>query len=128
MSVRRGFTILEAAVALLIVGLTASAVLVALSAQIRGAEHANAQLTAALLAQDIGARISLTAATALSPLADSLARGRFSDPFSSYRWEAAVTPVTSEPGLIEVSVRVFGVGEVTLRSRRYVPQSRSEGL
>jgi type II secretory pathway pseudopilin PulG len=119
---RHGFTVLEAAVALTIIGMSSLGVLSAFGAHTRGALQVRERLEASALAQDVLARIRLVDAVELSPLPDSLARGAFGAPFAAYAWTARVTPVAGEWHLYEVTVRVTsGEAEFVLRSRRFAP-------
>lgn len=118
---RPGFTVLEAAVALLIVGLSAMGVLSAYSAHADGARRANARVVEAALAEDLLARIDLMDARIDGRLPDSLRRGRFEAPFDQYAWQAEREAVRGEWGLWEVTVRVEGpVSSTELRARRFV--------
>lgn len=119
---RGGFTVLEAAVALAIIGLTAVGVLGAFGADLRGAERARDVLTATSLAQLQLARIGVTGARELSALPDSLARGTFEPPLDRYRWTASSAPVPGEPDLYDLRVAVeWADGRAGLRSRRFRP-------
>lgn len=69
---RPGFTVLEAAVALVIIGLSAIGVLTAVGGHTRAEVQVQRQLEAGALAQDVVARIRLIDPRELVPLADSL--------------------------------------------------------
>jgi type II secretory pathway pseudopilin PulG len=119
---RAGFTVLEAAVALAIVGVSAIGVLSSIGAQARGLEHARAQLEASMLAQRTLTRLQTIDRGGLDPLPDSLRKGRFDPPFETYDWESSVTPVPNETDLLELRVVVHGaIGEFELRTRRHLP-------
>jgi len=120
MSRRAGFTVLEAAVALAIIGLSAVGVLSAFAGQTRSVTHVRDRLQSAALAQDVGARIRLLSAEEREPLADSLARGRFEAPFADHEWTARLEPVSNEPGLRSLTVTVRGPeGDFESRSLIY---------
>lgn len=120
---RRGFTILEAVIALAIVGLAGVAALEALGGELRAADRAGSVSTAAALAQDRLAALAMVPALDLSPFADSLARGTFSEPFADYRWSATVQPVLGEANLYGVTVMVSGLGtDYTVATRLYRPR------
>ena len=119
---RAGFTVLEAAVALAIIGMTAVGVIGAFGADLRGAERARDQLTATSLAQSQLARLEIADARELSSLPDSLARGTFAPPLDRYRWTAGSAAVPGEPDLYELRVAVeWTDGRAELRSRRFRP-------
>lgn len=123
---RAGFTVLEAAVALAIVGLTAVGVLAAFGADLRGAERARDSLAALSLAQSQLARLEVLGARELSSLPDSLGRGAFAAPLDQYRWTATTAAVPGEPDLYDLRVVVEwsdgrSTGRSTLRSRRFRP-------
>jgi type II secretion system protein I len=119
---RSGFTVLEAAVALAIIGLSAIGVLGAFGADRRGANRARDQLTATSLAQSRLARLEVSGARELSSLPDSLARGTFAAPLDRYRWTASSAATPGEPDLYDLRVVVeWPDGRSTLRSRRFRP-------
>jgi prepilin-type N-terminal cleavage/methylation domain-containing protein len=102
----RGFTILEAVVALAIVGLSGVAALEAVGGEIRAIERACEAYTSAVLAQDRLAAIAVVPPEALNPLPDSLARGTFAAPFTSYHWTATLRPVFGQRDIYELTVDV----------------------
>jgi prepilin-type N-terminal cleavage/methylation domain-containing protein len=119
----RGFTILEAVVALAIVGLAGVAALEAVGGELRAADHARGAYTVAALAQDRLVAVALLAAGDLNPLPDSVARGTFAPPFAAYRWTAAARPVMGERDLYDVSVDVTSdAGRLTVATRLYRSQ------
>lgn len=126
MSTRQGFTVLEAAVALLIIGIASIGVLQALGAHTRAAAQAREQLELSAVALDVMSRIRLLPAHELSPLPDSIARGRGDAPFADVRWRASVQPVARERNLFEVDVEVVReTATFGLRTRRYVAPTAS---
>jgi hypothetical protein len=113
--------VLEAAVALLIVGLSAMGVLTAYSAHADGARRANTRVIEAALAEDLLARIELQHARVDGALPDSLRRGRFDTPFEQFSWRAERVAVRDEWGVWELTVRVDGPASGSeLRTRRFV--------
>ena len=117
--VRRGFMLLEAAVALLVVGLIAGAALELSAAGTRAAAREPRLLAATALAQDRLAAVRLLEPEQLAHLPDSVARGRFGAPFADYRWQASVvrSPVSD---LYDVRVEVrWSDGVFALSSRMY---------
>ena len=120
MRARTGFTLLEAVVALAIVGVTAVGALGSVAADLRAAEDARTALEAEALAVQHMAFIEMLTGEDLQRLPDSLARGTFAEPFDRYRWTASTTPVLGEEGLTAVSVEVeWSAGSFPLRTLLY---------
>ena len=116
---RRGFTMLEAIVALAIVGLVCVGVLGAYGGAIRADVLAADRLPLAALAAERIAAVDLDAGS-LQRLPDSLARGAFAAPYASATWETETRRVEQTDGLYDVIVRVHdGTDVYTLRTRRY---------
>lgn len=109
--VRRGFVLLEAVVALAIIGLVAVALLSTTSAQLRTASKAGVLLTARSLAEDRIAAIRFLNYDDLSDLPDSLAEGRFPPPFDEFEWTTIVEEMEDEYDLFGAEVTVTGRGE-----------------
>ncbi len=123
MRTERGFTLIEALVALAVVGIAGVAALEALGGELRTAERVRGAYAAAALAESRLAAVAMVPVGELSPLADSLARGAFDPPFAGYRWTASVRGVSDERDLYDVTVRVEGSGTVhELRTRLYRPR------
>src|SRR4051812_38373301 len=106
----KGFSLLEAVVALAIVGMAAGAALGAFGAELRASGQAAHSLEAEALAQSRMASIRLLQRGELEPLTDSLRRGRFSSPFEDYQWEAKSEDVRSRDDLFQVTVAVHWDG------------------
>lgn len=105
--VRRGFVLLEAVVALVVVGLCAAAALELFASHLRAAALGPERLTVAALAQDRVTAIRLLEPRQLRHLPDSIARGQFPAPFAGYRWRAAVAP-SMEDDLYDIRVDISG--------------------
>ena len=120
MRARPGFTLLEAVIALAIVGVTAVAALGAVAAEVRAAEGARTALEAEALAVQQLALIQILSGEELQRLPDSLAHGNFEEPFERYRWTAKTTPVLGEEGLTAVHVEVaWDAGSFPLQTLLY---------
>ena len=118
----RGFTILEAVVALAIVGLAGVSALEAVGGELRAADRAAEAYVGSALAQDRVAAVGLLAARDVAHLPDSLRRGAFSPPFAEYRWTTTAQPVSGERELYEVTVSIAGARTAyTLTTRLYRP-------
>jgi prepilin-type N-terminal cleavage/methylation domain-containing protein len=115
---RRGFTLLEAVVALAIIGLVCVGVLGAYGATLRADVVAVDRLPLAALAEERIAAVDL-APGSLERLPDSLARGIFTAPYASATWDTEVRRVRGATSLYDVTVRVRdGTDVFTLRTRR----------
>ena len=121
--VRRGFLLLEAAVALLIIGLVAGAALELYGAQLRAARRGPELLTATTLAQDRLAAVQLLEPEQLTRIPDSVANGRFRPPFADYRWRtSAARTKEHQDDLYDIRVQVtWSGGAVVLATRLYAP-------
>jgi prepilin-type N-terminal cleavage/methylation domain-containing protein len=119
---KRGFTLLEAAVAMTIVAIIGVAALGAFGADLRAADRARQTVPAAALAQERLAILELVDAHTLRMLPDSLTRGTFSEPFDTYTWTATAKEVRGETALVEVVVRIqWAEGAYVVTERRYRP-------
>lgn len=116
--VRHGFVLLEAVVALLVVGLVAAAAVELIGADLRAATRQPALLTATALAEERLATVRLLGDEQLPRIPDSLASGRFPAPFTAYRWRSSVARAHDEEVYdIRVEVR-WPEGSYTLVGRR----------
>lgn len=121
-STRRGFSLLEAVVALTLVSLVAVGALGAAAAELRTLDRVRHNLEAQLLAEDRLAALRLLSRTELSPLPDSLQRGRFAPPYDSYTWRATSGGLLEHPSLFELQVVVESDGsEYGLVTQVYRP-------
>lgn len=113
--------LLEAAVALLIVGLVAGAALELYAANMRATTREAGLLAATVLAQDRLAAVRLLEPEKLARLPDSLASGRFDVPFAGYRWHAS-TARSRSGDLYDIRVEIdWAGGAFTVASRLYAP-------
>lgn len=108
---RAGFVLMEAVVALAIIGLVAIALLSATGAQLANANKANVLLTARSLAEDRLAALRLLDYDELKDPPDSLLEGTFPAPFESFSWTAALEEMEDEYDLFGAEVVVKGLGE-----------------
>ena len=118
----RGFVLLEAVVALLVVGLAAAGALELFAAHARAATREPALLAASALAQDRLAAVRLLDPEALRRLPDSVAQGQFASPFAAFRWHATAERARDEATLYDVRVEIRWVdGIYALGGRVSVP-------
>ena len=119
---RRGFSLLEAVIAMAVVSLAAVAALAALGAELRSARMARETLTAAALAEYRLETVRLLPADQLRLLPDSVEDGRFSAPFDDFAWTVEVRPVAGIEALYQADVAVTGPeGQSMLSTRLYRP-------
>lgn len=115
-----GFTLLEAVVALTIVGMVSIASLRTLGTEISTADQANRVLVLSALAADRIAHMKVLDRDELEFLPDSIRRGTFEPPFVDYRWDATSREVLDAIGLFDISVTVIGGDdEFSVSSRLY---------
>jgi type II secretory pathway pseudopilin PulG len=123
--VRQGFVLLEAVVALLVIGLATAGALELFSAHLRAAARQPALVTAAALAQDRMAAVRLLPPAEMRRLADSLARGQFAAPFAGYRWRASTSRARND-NLYDIRVDVsWAGGSYTLATSASAPPEQS---
>jgi prepilin-type N-terminal cleavage/methylation domain-containing protein len=116
---QRGFTLLEAVVALAIIGLVCVGVLDAYGATLRADVIAAERLPLAALAEEGIAALDLESGS-LERLPDSLARGTFGAPYGTATWDTEVRRVRQSETLYDVTIRVRDGDDVfTLRTRRH---------
>lgn len=104
--VRAGFVLLEAVVALAIIGLVSIALLATTAAQVRTADKAQLLLTARALAEERMAMLRSLGYLELLDVPDSLAAGTFPPPFEAYAWQAEVAPADGEYDLFTARIVV----------------------
>src|SRR5688572_2545315 len=103
---RHGFTLLEATIAMAIVGLIAVATLGEFATEVRvGSKAVDARVLQAL-ARDRLSALLLAPTDLLSRLPDSLAKGAFPVPFADHRWSAEVRRDRRIDGLFDLRVVV----------------------
>lgn len=114
MRTRAGFVLMEAVVALAIIGLVSIALLGTTAAQVRTAGKAQRLLTARALAEERLATLRSLHWQELLDVPDSLVAGTFPAPFEAYTWVAEVTPAEDEYELYTVAV-VVNAGDEAFR-------------
>ena len=119
---RRGFTLLEAMIAVVIVGLAGVAALETVGAELRTASRTRHALHATALAEHRMETLRVLPPSGLRTLPDSLERGTFAPPLERYGWTATVREVPGEAGLYDAQVVVrWDGGSFPLRTRLYRP-------
>ncbi|HEX6941022.1 MAG TPA: hypothetical protein VF158_16505 [Longimicrobiales bacterium] len=129
-----GFTLLEALVALALLGTAVIGMIAAIRAGVRAQAGVDAQITAVALAE---ARVSELDALPRDSLQafGAVRRGVFAPPFSAFAWEARVGPVAgaAAAGLLALEVRVTWAegaseGAYTLSTLVYRPDPLPRAL
>jgi len=124
-NVRHGFVLLEAVVALLIIGIASAAALDLFSAHLRAAARQPALLTAAALAHDRMTALRLLSPEELRHLPDSLKNGDFAAPLSAYHWRASAGR-SREESLYDLRIDVaWSGGSYALVSAMSVPPEQT---
>lgn len=124
----RGFTLIEVAVATVILGIALVAALATYGSELRTLARAREVAVAVELAEDRLAAVKLFAADRLPNVPDTLERGAFPDPFADYSWSVDADALQGGD-LAEVTVTVLwpngehGITTVlVLPSARLVPR------
>jgi len=121
---RSGFVLLEAVVALAILGMASIVLLQVRAQQIRVATQARELLTAQALAEDRISAIRMLDYELLADPPDSLMAGVFPDPFEAFSWQAQIALMEDEYDLFGVEVEVLGPAErFPLRTLMHRPRS-----
>lgn len=117
---RRGITLLEAVVAVAIVGMTSVAALESVGGELRTAERARRAIEVEALATSRLEFMDILTDRELLSLPDSVAKGKFAAPLDEYAWTTTSTPVSDQPGVYDVHVDVtWPSGSYTLRTYVY---------
>ncbi len=103
-----------------IVGMVAIAALEVVGTEMRTAERARRAIEAATLAQSRVDWLDFLNETALRALPDSVKEGVFPEPLDEYAWETTATPVGTQAGVYDVSVRVTWPNDGAYVVRTYV--------
>ncbi len=105
---QRGFVLLEAVVALAILGVASIVLLQVRAQQIRVATQARELLTAQALAEDRISAIRVLDFLLLEEPPDSLLSGVFPPPFEEFSWSVSIALMEDEYDLFGVEVEVLG--------------------
>lgn len=117
---RRGITLLEAVVAIAIVGMTSVAALESVGGEMRTAERARRAIEVEALATSRLEFMDLLTDRELLSLPDSVERGTFTAPLDEYSWKTTSTPLSEQPGVYDVRVTVaWSSGSYVLRTYLY---------
>jgi prepilin-type N-terminal cleavage/methylation domain-containing protein len=122
MTKHTGFTLIEATIAMAIVGLVAVATLSEFAAELRVSGTSVEVRVRQALVRDRISMMTLVNSDELRRVPDSLATGKFPRPFHDYQWSTRVEPNRHVDGLFEVTVTVRSSnGETSLTTRLFRP-------
>lgn len=117
---RRGITLLEAVVAIAIVGMTSVAALESVGGEMRTAERARRAIEVEQLATSRLEFMDLLTDRELQALPDSVEKGTFTAPLDEYSWTTTSSPVSEQSGVYDVRVTVaWPSGSYVLRTYLY---------
>lgn len=123
-----GFTLVEAATALVVVGFGAAAALGADAAAVRAESRLEHVTAAEALGQQRLATLRLLTRAQLLRLPDSLARGAFAPPLDRYHWRATSVLAPGEADLFALRVELtWDEGATALETRHYAPRLLLQG-
>ena len=119
-SARRGISLLEAVVAIAIVGMTAISALESVGSGMRTAEKSRRAIEAEALASSRLEFMDLMTETQLQSLPDSVAKGQFDKPLDEYSWTTTSAPVDDQAGVYDVRITVtWPTGTYAIRTYLY---------
>jgi type II secretory pathway pseudopilin PulG len=117
---RAGISLLEAVVAIAIVGMTAVGALEAAGGDMRAAERSRRAIEAEALATSRLDFMDLLTDRELQALPDSVDKGKFDAPLDEYSWKTTSTPLADQAGVYTIRITVeWPSGSYTLRSYAY---------
>ena len=103
---RKGFTLLEAFVVLVVLSLVGVSALGVVGSDLRAAARAREGLTANAVATEILGRIDLLDGNGLGALPDSVRRGEMTVSGERFVWKSAATERPEDPALVTIAVTV----------------------
>ena len=116
----RGISLLEAVVAVAIVGMTSVGALEAAGSDMRAAERSRRAIIVDVLATSRLDFMGLLNDRELESVADSVRNGRFPEPLDEYTWKTSSAPVSEQPGVYDVRVTIqWASGSYVLRTYAY---------
>jgi type II secretory pathway pseudopilin PulG len=117
---RSGISLLEAVVAIAIVGMTSVAALEAVGSDMRTAERARRAVEVEQLATSQLEFMNLLTDQELQALPDSVSSGTFAKPLNEYSWKTTSAPVSDQAGVYDIRLTVaWPAGSYTVRTYAY---------
>jgi type II secretory pathway pseudopilin PulG len=119
-NVRKGISLLEAVVAVAIVGMTSIGALESVGSGLRTAEKSKRAIEAEALASSRLEFMDLMTDRELQALPDSVESGKFLAPLDAYSWKTTSTPSEEQAGIYDVRITVsWPTGSYTLKTYLY---------
>ena len=120
MTERTGISLMEAVVAITIVGLTSVSALEAVGGDMRTAERARRAIEIEALASSRLEFMDLMTDRELQALPDSVESGKFLVPLDEYSWKTTSTAVSDLPGVYDVRVTIdWPMGSYVVKTYQY---------
>ena len=120
MTKRTGISLMEAVVAITIVGLTSVSALEAVGGDMRTAERARRAIEIVALASSRLEFMDLMTDRELQALPDSVESGKFLVPLDEYSWKTTSTAVSDLPGVYDVRVTIdWPMGSYVVKTYQY---------
>lgn len=117
---RKGVSLLEAVVAVTIVGMTAIGALEAVGSDMRTAERSRRAIEVEALATSRLQFMNLLTDQELQSLADSVSKGTFPAPLNEYSWKTTSTPLSDQAGVYDLRVTIgWPSGSYVVRTYAY---------
>jgi len=117
---RRGISLLEAVVAIAIVGMTSIAALESVGSGMRTAEKARRMTEAEALATSRMEMLDLLTDRELQALPDSVQKGKFSEPLDEYSWTTTSEPLAGEAGVYAIRITItWPTGTYVIHTNQY---------
>jgi len=117
---RRGISLLEAVVAIAIVGMTSIAALESVGSGMRTAEKARRMTEAEALATSRMEMLDLLTDRELQALPDSVQKGKFAEPLDEYSWTTTSEPLADEAGVYAIRITIsWPTGTYVIHTNQY---------
>jgi type II secretory pathway pseudopilin PulG len=117
---KKGVSLLEAVVAIAIVGLTSVSALEAVGGDMRTTERARRAIEAEALAGSRLDFMDLMSDRELQAIPDSVEKGKFLGPLNEYSWKTTSTAVGEQGGVYDIRVTIdWPTGSYTVKSYQY---------
>ena len=117
---RKGVSLLEAVVAVTIVGMTSVGALEAVGSDMRTAERSRRAIEVETLAASRLQFMNLLTDQELQSLPDSVQKGTFPAPLDEYSWKTTSAPLSDQAGIYDVRVTVlWAAGSYPVRTYQY---------